>query len=179
MTEIVLGVLLVGTLAACGSTAPRSLWPRLVVPGSGSGGVAAPSARAGVAYSFGAMQVCIRGPRGAVSIESVKPVDARGGLHVSGYGVWRPGTSEFGADKVQVAAIAGFDAHREPTGRCSQHRVDTIVVQVDKPHDTFASSTGFELSYRSGGSTHTVLLPLGVALCARSAPHRDCTPPAP
>ncbi|HEX7740262.1 MAG TPA: hypothetical protein VF426_11505 [Marmoricola sp.] len=176
---IAIGFLLAGALTACGTSAQQSPWPRLVTPGSGSGGVAAPTARPGVAYSFGAMQVCIGGPRGGVRIESVRPVAARGGLHVTAYGVWRPGTSTLGAAKVRLSSLKGFDATREPTARCSEHRFDTIAVQVEKSTGGAASATGFEVTYSSGGTMHSMRLPLGVALCARSSTRRTCRPPVP
>jgi hypothetical protein len=172
------------SVAACagpgaGRNPPAAL-ARLIEP-PGDGGRQSLTLRRtvqGMPYLFGGFAVCLD-RAGAVEVTGVRFENSGGGLAVQAFAL-RPFYRGFGEDGVGWGEPTSLrrrgvsTASRTVTQVCRPEgdaRVEfsEVVLQTSRPAATSAWSTGFVITYDSGGAEGSFRVPFGITLCAPSA----------
>ncbi len=150
--------------------------PRLVEPGDGGRqSFALRLTTQGMPYLFGGFAVCLD-KAGAVEVTGVEFENAAGGLSVQAFAL-RPFYRGFGEDGVGWGEPKSLKrrgistALRTVTQVCqadgsSRVEFSEVVLQTSRPGAVSASSSGFVITYSSGGSEGRFRVPFGITLCA-------------
>jgi hypothetical protein len=113
--------------------------------------------------------------RGPVSPSSVSLVSPAGGIRLVDWGLrevsasmWSSGLP--GAQPGRALSLPSF-AHAPITGRCADKSAGSMLAfSVESAGPALAKADGIRVSFRSDGSTRSVLVPYHVALCIAACP---------
>jgi len=143
----------------------------------GEFGAALPRIPAGSVDSFRTKMLCTTGAD--VSITAVSPLQARGGLTVTAWGI-RPnpfqtgkGVDDLGQVTGEYPASSGFVTapNAVVTAQCPLEGaeptdvVSELALSVSKPGAPTASATGFRIDYTIDGNAQHLDIPVTITLC--------------
>lgn len=125
-------------------------------------------------YVVNAGAVCVESAQFA-TITSIEPVDAHGGLEVSGYSVFgrvsghATGMLDEGHRLGEIADYHGTDV---VAGKCGASPFEEIALELYKPEAEDAWASDFTVHYVVDGEPASTNIRVGVAMCER----KGCNP---
>lgn len=160
-------------VTACSAGPPRlSEW-------ESGGGIGLYEASPGQPYAFDDMTLCLDAPGSAV-ITNVTPIEPSGGFEVVAFSVMPPN------DAGTIGHLTGPDQRLHEAGYpgegpmmvdnvCPDESGEgggahTLGIEVAYTAPAAGSTSGFVVTYESGGEMLTAVRPFGLALCTAAAP---------
>jgi len=143
---------------------PALTGPHLTSPATAAFGISLPSTKAGQAYTFGSLPVCLDKP-GTVAIDGITPVGAKGGLAVTAFAARLLSHELYGAEPVRLSS-SGFGGSTTVDTTCdSSVGGAEVAVELVKSEATNARMDGITIAWHSSATSGEVTMPFHLVLC--------------